>query len=129
MNILNEETQIEIIQEELIQEESSQLNYLKISTNIPDNQINEIEYESLSNGQTGKFITDPGSVTMLQNRLYKIPVDCDENISSDDFFIKEFSALNKYITVRYIKDKTAGIISYKNGFILNNNQPLCILYK
>lgn len=104
------------------------VSYITINLKLERPSIT-IEYIIDSTNQKGKIIASNYEIRLLQGRTYFVPVDCDLNINSDDFIIKEFSDIASLINVRYIKDGKACIIPIRHNITLNNEQRLCILHQ
>jgi hypothetical protein len=93
-----------------------------------DNNIIDIGYVFLANGEQNVVKCSNGRINMLHGRMYFIPID-DENksINSDSFNIKIHRDAADRFDVRYVVDGLAAVVPIRHNAILKTGEKLCIL--
>jgi hypothetical protein len=100
-----------------------------IEVNLLENNPNVINYQLLSTGEVSQLVSEPNKITLLQNRIYKIPVNTNLSTDSENVQIKIYNDVNLEIDIRCIEDGFAHIKVFKNNTVLINHRKLCILYE
>jgi hypothetical protein len=108
---------------------SDQFKRYIVEVNLLENNPNIINYQLLSTGEISQLVAEPNKVTLLQNRIYKIPVNTNLSTDSEKVQIKIYNDVNLEIDIRCIEDGFAHIKVFKNNTVLTNHRKLCILYE
>jgi hypothetical protein len=116
---------------EVIQEQEQQENPKKyiVEVVLNENKPNKIKYQILSTGEFHELISEPTKISLLQNRIYQIPVNVNVSTDNENIIMKTYNDINKEIDIRAIENGFAYIKSFKNNTILNNRKRLCILFE
>jgi len=110
------------------QETDSKQEYITICVDFPKHAT-PVECIITATGYHDKIAASGRELRLLQNRLYMIPVDCDESINSDEWTdIKVMSDMSSLIDVRYIKDGLACVMPLTHNVKIRQGNRLAILW-
>ena len=125
---IQEEITITTTEPEEVVEEFIQPTNVYIKVNFPKSAT-PVDCVSATTNCSDKIVAPNKQLTLLQNRFYFIPVDCDKKINSDNYsIIKVYSTYADAIDVRYIKDGFACVMPLKHNFKIRQDMILAILF-
>ena len=109
---------------ELAEQKNRSTRIIHVNAQFSD-EIVEIGYVFLANGEQNVVSVSNGKLHMMQGRQYYIPVN--KEIDSDEYNIKVHSDAADRFDVRFVKDNFAAIVPTRHNTILKTGEKLCIL--
>lgn len=113
-------------QEEVMENNNQQPVY--VHTKFGNNTIT-VQYLITATGQYGNTSASGGKLRLIFGRIYFLPTNIDEEISSDHYGnIKVFSDMADKVDVKFVAKGHAAILPLQNNVTIQDNTRLCALW-